>query len=128
MEEVSCVVVKNGITYTTYKTGLAPLFDWIEEDPDFLNGAEATDKIVGKAAALIYVHCHIGKVHGKTMSKSAVEVFEKYNIEYSYDILTDKIINRLGTGLCPMETVVLDIDDPKEAFEKLQNAVKAMKK
>jgi hypothetical protein len=43
-------------------------------------------------------------------------------------MLTENIINRSGTGLCPMEEAVKDIDDLKEALAAIQAKVAALAK
>ena len=62
----------------------------------------------------------VKKVHAIVLSKAGKDVFEKYGVEYSFDELTDYIVNRKGDGMCPMEMTVKDIDDPQEAYEALK--------
>ena len=62
----------------------------------------------------------VRKVHAIVLSKAGKDVFEKYGIAYSFDELTDYIVNRRGDGMCPMEMTVKDIDDLEEAYEALK--------
>ncbi len=38
----------------------------------------------------------------------------------TYKILTDKIINRSGTGICPMEETVSNIEDCEQGYVALK--------
>ena len=77
------------------------------------------DKVIGKAAALLMALGEIKEVHTLIISKPALQVFENHNIKYFYDKKVDRIVNRTGDGLCPMESLCLDIDDPHEALTKI---------
>lgn len=74
------------------------------------------DKIVGKAAALLFVYLGVRCVYAETLSNSAKDVFERYGVEYSFGTLTDMIVNRKGDGPCPMEKAVIDADTPEAAL------------
>lgn len=86
------------------------------------------DKIVGKAAAMLFVLLGIKTVHAKTLSLGGKEIFEKYGIEYTFDVLTDIIINRTGDGMCPMENAVKDCTEPCDALKNINAAIERLKK
>ncbi len=56
----------------------------------------------------------------------AVEICKKYNIKIVYDILTDKIINRKGDDICPMEKLVADVDIPEIAKQLIIQKLKTL--
>ena len=114
--EHSCIVIKGDQTYVSDLTGLKPLISWLRESPEILKGSYVIDKIVGKASALLLVYAGAARVHGETISRTAEKVLQEHGIEYSYDIMTDYIINRMNTGMCPMESKVVDVDSPEEAY------------
>ena len=117
-------VVSNGEVFTSQERGVKPLLHLLTEKKGFLKGASVADKVIGKAAALLMVLGEIKEVHTLIISEPAIKVFEKYNISYFYDKKVDRIVNRTGDGLCPMETLCLDVEEPKEAFEKIMNFIK----
>ncbi|MBR4837923.1 MAG: DUF1893 domain-containing protein [Bacteroidales bacterium] len=121
-------VVSNGEVFTSHERGVKPLLHLLTEKKDFLKGASVADKVIGKAAALLMVLGEIKEVHTLIISEPAIKVFEKYNIPCFYDKKVDRIINRTGDGLCPMETLCLDIEEPQEAFEKITEFINKMKK
>lgn len=121
--EYTCVFCKDDKIYTSTERGVTPLLHFLENTD--LSGFSAADKVVGKGAAFVYVILKIKSLHAKVMSKGASEILDKYNIQYSYDILADNIINRTKTGICPIEEAVQNISEPNAALEaikrKLQN-------
>ena len=121
-------VLSNGEVFTSHERGVKPLLFLLKEKKEFLKGASVADKVIGKAAALLMALGEIKEVHTLIISEPAIKVFEKYNIPCFYDKKVDRIVNRTGDGLCPMETLCLDVDDPQEAFEKIREKVISMTK
>jgi hypothetical protein len=78
------------------------------------------DKVIGKAAALLMVYAGVKEVFTPTISDPAVEVFEKHNVKITYDKVVERIINRTGDGLCPMESLCLNVENPEEAFDLIR--------
>lgn len=117
-ENKTCVACKGDIVYSSEKTGIAPMLEFISDNID-LTGFSVADKIVGKAAALLFVLAGIDSVYGEVMSKGAEAVLVQHRIPYTYGTLTSYIINRKGDGVCPMEETVKAIEDPTKAFEAL---------
>ena len=114
----TCVVCKGDTVYTSQQTGISPMLDWLSEEKD-LRGGAAADKIVGKAAALLFVLAGVREVYGEVMSEAGYQALQAHGIPCTYGTLTPYIVNRQGTGMCPMEQTVLTIDDPKTAFRAL---------
>ena len=105
--------------------GVKPIVGWIEEGED-LKGAQMYDTIVGRAAAMMYILAGVSFVYGRVMSRGGAAELEKAGIVYEADTFTDKIVNRQGTGMCPMEQTVLEISDPQEAFFALKAKIAAL--
>ena len=40
--------------------------------------------------------------------------------------MTEHIVNRTGTGLCPMENAVKDIDEPKKAYHEVKKTLEML--
>ena len=106
--------------------GISPMMRFIAEGKN-LTGYAAADIIVGKAAAMLFVRAGIVSVHGNIMSVSAKDFLEQHGIPCSYDTLTEKIINRQGTDICPMEKTVAEIIDVNEAYEALGRRLAEMR-
>ncbi len=126
-EELTCIVQKDGRVLTSRQRGIRPLLDWIAQGED-LHGAFAADRIVGKAAALLYALMGVKGVFAEVLSESGLAVLKKYGICAEYATLTPKIMRRDGNGLCPMEQTVLAIDDPSAAYPALAKKAEELQK
>ena len=125
-ENHTCVLCKDDIIYTSDLTGIAPMVGFIEQSID-LKGFSAADKIVGKAAAMLFVSAGVISVYAEIMSKTAVSIFAENGIDFSYNTLTENIINRKGDGLCPMEQAVSDISDTSKALAIIKATIEKLK-
>lgn len=115
------LVCDNG--YCSKDSGIKPIMSKLEEDLNFFSGSVVADKIIGKAAAMLFVLSGVKEVYALVLSKAGKKILEDYNIIFHYDELTDKIINRKGDDICPMEKTVQDIDDLDMAYEALRHKV-----
>ena len=120
-----CVVSGDDV-FTSQERGVKPLLFLLKEKKELLKGASVADKVIGKAAALLMVLGEIKEVHTLIISEPAVKVFEKHNIPCFYDKKVTRIVNRTGDGLCPMETLCLNIDNPQEAMTKIIEKISKM--
>ena len=122
LEGHSICLCRSGEFFTDDGRGISPVMRFISEGRD-LTGYSVADVIVGKAAAMLFVKAGIVSVHGRVMSESGKAFLETHGIPCSYDVLTDRIINRKGTDICPMEKTVADIDDPETAYTALAKKI-----
>lgn len=113
---------KDGNILFSQSHGIAPMMNFIADDVDLL-GYCVADLVVGKAAAMLFVKCGIKQVFAKTLSQSGKKMLETHGIPCECEILAEKIINRAGTDICPMEKAVIDTDDINEAYAILQRAL-----
>jgi hypothetical protein len=102
-----------------------PLVRWLSENAQ-VQGYCAADKVVGKATAYLYVLLGVREVWAAVMSEAAAEVLHRHGITASQDKLVPNIINRAGTGICPFEEAVLDIQTPEDALTAIREKMAAM--
>lgn len=121
----TCVLCKSQITLSDHRRGVAPLLELLGQD---LRGFCAADKVVGKAAALLYRLIGISELYAAVISQPAIAVLEAGDIPVFYDEKVPAIRNRTDTGFCPMETAVRDIDDPQAAPEILRRTLQELTK
>ena len=124
-EGYTCVLYNGEVMLTSNLRGVKPLADWYTDGLKF-QGYFAADRVVGKAAAFLYVVLGVECVYARVISEPALSVLQNNNIPVLYDNLVAAIKNRAGTGFCPMETAVLDIDSPDEAVAAVLNKLKQM--
>ncbi len=125
-EGYTCALVKEGRELCSTQRGVAPLLSWLKEKED-CEGAFAADKVVGKAAAFLYILLGVKKVHALVLSESAEAVFLRYGVPYSFEEKVPAIRNRKGDGFCPMEQAVLRMGEPKKAYEKICQTLQKLK-
>jgi len=68
-----------------------------------------TDKIVGRAAALLLARLGIGSVHALLLSRLGREALEHFRVSYTFDRLVDRIV-------CRTEELLADEIDPERAY------------
>ena len=71
-EEYTCAACRAGESFASEEHGVRPLMRWLNEGTD-LSGASAADRIVGKAAAFLYVLLGVRTVYAPLMSVPARE-------------------------------------------------------
>lgn len=118
-EQCTCVLCKGDIVYRCDKRGVKPLLDWIDSNLD-LKDFSASDKVVGNAAAYLYVLLGVKEVYANVVSRSAVKTLEQYGVQIQYDQLAEYIVNRTGDGKCPMEEAVKNVSSPDEALTAIR--------
>lgn len=123
--EYTLVLFDGKTLLTDTKRGVKPLLDLLDRETD-LSGFSAADKVVGKAAAFLYVLLNVREIYADVISTHALSVLEEHQIPVVYGTLTDKIKNRAGTGFCPMETAVLCEECPEKALEKIRGKAKEL--
>ncbi len=106
---------KDGVLILNDKRGIAPLLELIASGKD-VSGYSAADKVVGKAAAALFIKCGVKQLYAAVLSKGGAKLLESHGVEYVYDTLTDAIINRAGTDACPMEKAVRDIEEIEDMY------------
>lgn len=106
--------------------GISPMMDYMASGRD-LRGFSVADRIVGRAAALLFVRAGIAAVYAATISRGGLNVLTAGGIPAEYGALTDCIRNRAGTGLCPMEQAVAGTADPEEAYRLIGERLTALR-
>lgn len=123
----TCVLCRVDKTFASSLAGIRPMVEWIASGTD-LKGYSAADKIVGKAAALLFALAGVAEVYAGVMSEGAVEVFEQNGIRHSCGMLVPAIINRKGDGICPMEAAVAGVADPAEGLKAVQRKLEELRR
>ena len=109
------VLCKEGTILKSTLRGVDPMLAYLDQKID-LNGYSAADKVVGKAAAFLFVIVGVRSIYARVISQPALAVLQSNGISVCYDETTEHIINRAGTDFCPMEKAVLAVSDPKTAY------------
>lgn len=105
---------------TSKQRGISPLLELLDNGKDLYDFSIA-DKVIGKAAAFLYILLNPKEISTVVISKPALKILKKSNIIVNYNTLTDAIRNRYNTGFCPMETAVMNTNDAHKALKLIRN-------
>lgn len=115
-KQCTCVVLVQETCLTSNKSGIRPVLDWLRADNTALRGGTAADKVVGKAAAMLFVYGGVTAVWAEIISEPAYAFLQQHGVAVTYGKLVAAIHNREGTGLCPMEQHALRMEAAGEAY------------
>ncbi len=120
MDDCSVAVkLQNNEVIKRVGKSVRPLYDIYLNFKNEMDSAHVADRIVGKAAACLLVDAKVKNVYTFLLSRSAKQLLESNGIEVECVTLCEYIENRHGTDLCPMEKLIVDIDDIADCIEKI---------
>lgn len=123
-KDAACVLItKDSRVLVSEQSGIRPLLEWLEKEPEAMRGACAADKVVGKAAALLMAFGGVSQVYAQIISESAMKSLEQNGITFSFGQKVPYIQNRDHSGMCPMEKRCLGLNLPQEAYAALREMV-----
>ncbi len=123
-QKASLVLVSEDIVRTFQGRGIGPLLSCLQADSNSIRGCSVADRVIGKAAALLMVFGGVREVWTEILSVPAAEVFRRTGISFVAEQTVERIRDRDGTGLCPMEQLCLTVNNPAEAYWILSNGKK----
>lgn len=126
-ENCSCVIENHGEIQLCFRRGVADLFDLLKGKEGWLKGARVADKVVGKGAAALMIAGGMERVYADVISESALEFFRKEGTEVSFGKKVEHIINRSGTGICPVEELCNDCKTAAECVPLIENFINEQK-
>ncbi|UCE04606.1 MAG: DUF1893 domain-containing protein [bacterium] len=110
-------VFSNGrLIFHSDRKWLHPLFelkDFLRQKNYDPTSLIVKDKIIGRAAALLQVYLGIRTVKTELMSDLGRDVLEKFEVEYEYEKLVERI-------QCRTEEMLKDEYDPEKAYMKIK--------
>ena len=108
------------LIFTSDKSGLLPLLDYIDRSPAPWPPVVIFDKIMGNGAALLSVLANGQEVYSPLGSHLAQKTLDKYHIGYHISEVVPYIQKTPGGEMCPMERLSLD-KDPQEFYAAVKN-------
>lgn len=106
------VVCAKDSVHVSEDSGLDSLLSLVGEDTWI--GAAAADKVVGKAAAMLFVLLRVKSLYAEVITETAKAVLEAQGIECVYGTLVERLIDADGK-VCPSELAVENVVDPSGA-------------
>ena len=105
------VVCAKDSVHVSEDSGLDSLLSLVGEDTWI--GAAAADKVVGKAAAMLFVLLRVKSLYAEVITETAKAVLEAQGIECVYGTLVERLIDADGK-VCPSELAVENVVDPSD--------------
>lgn len=119
----SCVIFNHGEIVKCSDRGIRDLLRILETSPATLDGAMVADKVVGKGAAALMISGHVRQIYADVLSRPARTLLNSTDIRVSYGDLVECIINRTGTGICPVETLCKECNSAEECLPLIKRFV-----
>lgn len=123
----SCVMKNDKEIRTFTRRGVMDLYDLYQADPAFMRGAAIADKIIGKGAAALIVLGGIKKVYADVISSPALGLLRKADIDVAFAEEVPHIINRMGTGQCPLEAACSGLKSVEEMFPVIRSFISGIR-
>ena len=121
----SCVIYNHDTIIECHERGIKDLFRILNTCPATLNGAIVADKVVGKGAAALLILGAVKQIHADVLSKPALNLLNSTDIIVSYGELVENIINRTGTGICPVENLCKECRTADECIPLINQFVES---
>lgn len=126
-EGCSCVIVNGDEIVRCHERGVKDLYRIFKSRPALLSGAFIADKVIGKGAAAIMVAGGVVSVYTDVISRPALELFGQSGIKVESPLCVDNIINRAGTGICPVEQLCAACKTAEECLPLIEGFINKMK-
>lgn len=112
--------------FVSHDRGIAPIMRQLARDPLYFQDCVIIDRVIGKAAAMLYHRSQAAYIHACLMSEGAEAYLRCHHIAFSYDELCPYIINRTHDGMCPMEACVQETEDAEAAYHALKKKLASL--
>lgn len=103
--------------------GVQDLYRLLSKNPEVLNGASVADKVVGKGAAALMVLGKVQEVFAHLISTPALALLREAGVSVRFNQEVPYIINRQGSGPCPVETLCQPCATAEECLPKIEGFV-----
>jgi len=123
-KDVSIVLIKYKKIWKEKKgAGVKPIFDLIDEMGNELSEYVVGDRILGKASAFLCRYANVKAVYSPQATKTAIAILILGGIPCQVDQMIPFIKNREGTGLCPFEDLLKDVEKPDVAYKIIKEKI-----
>lgn len=129
LHEQNCSLVvesQDGIVSTYNGRGISDLYRLYTENPMALMGACTADKVIGAGVAVLMALGGVREFYADVISRRALTILDDAGIEGSYAAVAEHIINRAGTGRCPLESRLDGVDDMAVMYDIISRFVADM--
>lgn len=122
-EQCSCVIYNRGALTFCHQRGVRDLYQILTGDPAVLSGAMVADKVIGKGAAALMILGGVRSVYADVISRPALDLLSTASVAVIYRECVPNIINRMGTGICPVESLCEDCVSANDCFPLIERFI-----
>ncbi len=122
-ENCSCIIVKDNVAHCFYQRGIRDLYALLNDGSDLMKGAFVADKVVGKGAAALMILGGVSAIHAEVISTEALKLIRNSGIICTFAAEVVHIINRAGTGICPVEQRCLACATAEECLPQIKSFI-----
>ena len=126
LEQCSCVIANHGSISLCHERGVNDLLRLLKSDPSMLSGAMIADRVIGKGAAALMILGGVKEAYADVISVPALELFKTASVHVSFAECVPNIINRAGTGICPVEALCSDCQSAEDCLPLIENFIKSI--
>ena len=126
-EQASLVVATADGIRTFHGRGVADLYFLLGDARHPLEGAAVADKVVGKGAAALMVLGGVKEVAAGVISTPALQLLQAQGIPVRYGQEVPHIVNRSGSGICPVEELCSDCTTAAECLPRIRRFLEERK-
>ena len=126
-EQASLVVATVDGIRTFHGRGVADLYFLLGDARHPLEGAAVADKVVGKGAAALMVLGGVKEVAAVVISTPALQLLQAQGIPVLYGQEVPHIVNRSGSGICPVEELCSDCATAAECLPRIRRFLEERK-
>jgi hypothetical protein len=121
---LALVAVRDGrVIATGERGGVVDLLAILNRRDVTLKGASLSDRVVGRAAAMLARCGGVARVQAGLLSEPGARALDAARIPHAADRVVPRILNKAGDGLCPMERLSLEESDPQRCRRALEEFV-----
>lgn len=125
--QYSCVIAHGTEIRTFRQRGVADLYDLLQYDAPFLQGAIVADKVVGKAAAALMILGNVRLLHADVISQPALQLLQAAGLKTQAGKVVPFIENRAKDGWCPLEKASYSLQSVDEIFQVIQTFIENLR-
>lgn len=125
MGDTTLALVSGDTVITKTTRGVAPLLELFDTGEDFSLFSVA-DRVVGLGAGYLYLALGIKRLFARTISEVALALLQSSGVYVEYTTVVPRIINRAGTGLCPIEECVMSANNTDEAITAIRRKLNGL--
>ncbi len=124
----TCIVEYKGeVVFSSKDKGVKPLMDFIGLNASY-SPITIKDKIIGKGAMVLAIKCQAHKVITPIISEKALALANQHALNVVYEKVVPYIMNRTGTGACPIESAVDRVDSIEEGYKVIISTLEQLRK